>query len=187
MNYDFEYYDKHLQQTIAFRKVKDEDLELIHKWMNEDYVSPFWNLNLPIDSFKSHLEKALTDSHQSLYLGMIDGKVMSYWECYWVYGDVVEGTYSNAAYDQGVHLLIGEKAFLGKGYSLSLLRAMVRFQFQVRQTKKIIAEPDVRNEKMIHVFKKCGFKPVKQIDLPDKQGLLMFCNRHDFEDKEAAL
>ncbi|ARI76613.1 GNAT family N-acetyltransferase [Halobacillus mangrovi] len=181
MDNDYECYDKKLNQTITFRKVTFDDVGRIHKWMNEDHVHPYWNLNVPLESFKAHLKKALADSHQTLYMGLVDGQMMSYWEAYWVRGDVVEKTYSSSPYDQGVHLLIGERVFLGKGYSLPLLREMVRFQFQSLKTKKVVAEPDIRNEKMIHVFKKCGFKPVKPIQLPDKTGLLMFCEREEFE------
>ncbi|RNA69733.1 GNAT family N-acetyltransferase [Alteribacter keqinensis] len=181
MLYDFEYLDDSICQKIAFKQVTENDDELIHKWMNEEHVHPFWNLNITLKAFKSHLKKALADKHQSLYLGFLDGQAVSYWEAYWVKGDVVEKAYTAHPYDQGVHLLLGEKRYLGKGYSLPLLRAMVRFQFQVNDTKKIVAEPDIRNEKMIHVFKKCGFKPIKPIELPDKTGLLMFCERKEFE------
>ncbi|MFI8688218.1 GNAT family N-acetyltransferase [Rossellomorea sp. NPDC077527] len=182
MSYDFKVYDQEIQKTIAFKKVDfDRDAVLIHKWMMEDHVHPFWNLNIPLDQFQSHLKKALSDSHQTLYTGYLDGVPMSYWEAYLVKGDVIEETYSSAPYDQGVHLLIGEKEYLGKGLSLPLLRAMVSFQFHERETKKVVAEPDIRNDKMIHVFQKCGFQAVKHIDLPDKTGLLMFCERSEFE------
>ncbi|WP_396266121.1 GNAT family N-acetyltransferase [Halobacillus salinarum] len=171
-----------MQRTVAFRKVAfEKDAELIHSWMLEEHVHPFWHLNIPFSEYKEHLQKAINDQHQSLYIGFLDDRPMSYWEAYWVKGDVVEDTYSPMPYDQGVHLLIGEQEFLGKGLSLPLLRAMVQYQFQESMTNKVIAEPDIQNEKMIHVFKKCGFKPIKPIELPDKTGLLMFCDRNDFE------
>ncbi|MGP4060255.1 GNAT family N-acetyltransferase [Halobacillus sp. H74] len=170
-----------MELRIAFRKVTFEDAEIIHKWMNEEHVHPYWNLNISLEAFKDHLAKALADAHQTLYLGLIDDRVMSYWEAYWVEGDIIEKYYSAAQTDQGVHLLIGEKAFLGNGYALPLLRAMVHFQFQDEGTDKVIAEPDIRNEKMIHIFQKCGFKPVRPVKLPDKTGLLMFCERETFE------
>jgi RimJ/RimL family protein N-acetyltransferase len=182
MSYDYEVYDQEIQKTIQFKKIDfDRDAELIHKWMMEEHVHPFWNLNIPFEKFQDHLEKALSDSHQTLYAGYLDGVAMSYWEAYWVKGDVVEETYTPAPFDQGIHLLIGEREYLGKGLSLPLLRAMVSYQFQEKKTNKVIAEPDIRNDKMIHVFEKCGFKPVKPITLPDKTGLLMFCERSEFE------
>jgi RimJ/RimL family protein N-acetyltransferase len=45
----------------------------------------------------------------------------------------------------------------------------------------VIAEPDIRNHKMIHVFEKCGFEKVQSIELPDKTGMLMYCYRENFE------
>nr|WP_089752563.1 GNAT family N-acetyltransferase [Halobacillus alkaliphilus] len=170
-----------MQRTIGFRKAAYEDVELVHRWMKEEHVHPFWNLNISLDRFKTHFRKALADAHQTLYLGTIDGEVMSYWEAYWVKGDIIENYYPAQVWDQGVHLLIGEKKFLGSGYALPLLRAMVRFQFQQASTARVVAEPDIRNEKMIHVFKKCGFRSISPVTLPDKEGLLMFCEREDFE------
>lgn len=174
--------DRDLEREIVFRELEyDKDLTNVFLWMHEEHVIPYWQLNLPFVQFSSHLKKALEDRHQTLYIGEIDGHPMSYWEAYWVKGDVVEKCYDAEAFDQGVHLLIGDPDYLGKGYALPLLRAMVGFQFQHKMTKKVVAEPDIRNEKMIHIFKQCGFEPVKPIELPDKTGLLMFCTRENFE------
>lgn len=183
MSAEFEMYDPTIQRTIQFRKAQMKDVALVHKWMNEDHVHPFWQLNIPFDRFENHFRKALLDAHQTLYLGMIDGEVMSYWEAYWVEGDVIENAYASKAYDQGIHLLIGEKDYLGSGFALPLLRAMVRFQFQYDATTKVVAEPDIRNDKMIHIFEKCGFTPMAPIKLPDKQAQLMFCEREAFESR----
>ncbi|MGA9287937.1 MAG: GNAT family N-acetyltransferase [Anaerobacillus sp.] len=177
-------FDQGLRKTISFSKVSFErDVEMIHAWMNEEHVHPYWQLNIPIESFRNHLQKALTDSHQKLYLGLINEHPISYWEAYWVEGDITEQMYENKPYDQGIHLLIGDTDYLGQGYSLPLLRAMVSLQLKEKRTERVIAEPDIRNKKMIHVFEKCGFAPQKPIDLPDKTGLLMVCERNQFERK----
>jgi len=157
-NYVYKKLDAEINKTIAFRSVSlSLDLDKIHQWMNQDYVIPFWNLGFDKDKIKQHLKKALADKHQTLYIGFIDDAPMSYWESYWTIDDVVSGCYSADKYDQGIHLLIGETDFLGKGYALPLLRAMTFFQFEYKATQKVIAEPDIRNSKMIHVFEKCGF------------------------------
>jgi acetyl CoA:N6-hydroxylysine acetyl transferase len=182
MHYDYEFYDENLGKKISFKKVEfARDVEMIHGWMGEDHVHPFWNLNISLAKFREHLGKALKDEHQTLYLGFLDDIAMSYWEAYRVKGDVLEKAYESAAYDQGVHLLIGDKEFLGKGYSLPLLREMVRYQFQEKRTVKVMAEPDIRNEKMINVFTKCGFTSIGPIELPDKTAMLMACARKEFE------
>lgn len=182
MKPSYQIYDTEISRKISFQKVQlDKDVSLLHQWMKQEHVIPFWNLNIPFEHFRQHIKQSLVDQHQTLYLGLLDDKPISYWETYWVKGDVVEKTYEQEPFDQGIHLLIGETEFVGKGFALPLLRAMVRFQFDCLQTKKVIAEPDIRNKKMIHVFETCGFTSIKPIQLPDKTGLLMFCERENFE------
>jgi acetyl CoA:N6-hydroxylysine acetyl transferase len=182
MQPEFSFYDSTIQMTISFVKVElERDVELLHQWHQQPYVIPFWKLDIPFKKYKIHLKNFLEDKHQTLYLGLIDGVPMSYWEAYWVKGDVVENCYNPHPEDQGIHLLIGEEDYLGKGYALPVLRAMVQFQFLASGTEKVIAEPDLTNEKMIHVFEKCGFEKVKPIKLPDKTGMLMYCDRETFE------
>ncbi|BCL38531.1 GNAT family N-acetyltransferase [Nostoc sp. MS1] len=181
ITYSYEKLDYTINKTIAFRLVDlEKDLTLIHSWMNQTHVIPFWNLAFDLERMRQHLQTALADKHQSLYLGCLDNHPMSYWESYWTIDDIVARHYPAESTDQGIHLLIGEPAFLGKGYALPLLRAMTFFQFQNAATQKIIAEPDIRNKKMIHVFERCGFQFQKEIELPDKCGALMFCDRQLF-------
>lgn len=180
--YPFERYDAVIKKTISFRRVSIEgDLERLHSWMHEQHVIPFWKLNISLEQYIAHLQKFLQDDHQTLLIGELDGMPMSYWESYWVSGDIIGNYYEFDEYDQGIHLLIGPREFLGKGLIYPLLMTILHKKFQVLETQKIIAEPDIRNEKMIHVFKKCGFQPVKEVELPDKTGLLMICERKEFE------
>lgn len=180
--YPFERYDPLIQKKISFRHVSmEEDVERLHSWMHEKHVIPFWNLNVSLENYTAHLQRFLQDDHQTLLIGEIDGVPMSYWESYWVKEDIIGTCYPFGEYDQGIHLLIGPKKFLGKGFIYPLLLTILYKKFQVVETNQIIAEPDIRNEKMIHVFKKCGFQPVKEVELPDKTGLLMICEREGFE------
>lgn len=182
MKPEFSFYDPTIEKSISFVKADlERDVSLLHKWQHQPYVIPFWKLDISLKDYRTHLENFLADQHQTLYLGLIDGVPMSYWEAYWVIGDVVENCYDPHPEDQGIHLLIGEEDYLSKGYALPLLRAMIRFQFLSKGTEKVIAEPDILNEKMIHVFEKCGFEKVKPIELPDKTGMLMYCHRETFE------
>jgi RimJ/RimL family protein N-acetyltransferase len=175
-------FDPSIGRTIAFRRMTlEQDLGRLHDWMNRPHVVPFWRLNRPLEELRMHFERALHDPHQTLHIGLLDGIPMSYWETYWAVDDVIARCYRPDPSDQGVHLLIGPPEFLGKGLALPLLRAMVRLLFHHGQAKKIVAEPDIRNARMIHVFERCGFKFVKCIQLPDKEAALMFCHRQRFE------
>jgi acetyl CoA:N6-hydroxylysine acetyl transferase len=177
----FQWTDPTIGREISFRLVTlEEDLDRLHRWQAEPYVSPFWNLAIPYEAYREHLIRFLADRHHTLYIGELDGQPMSYWESYWVLDDIVGRTYDYHPEDQGIHLLIGEPEYIGRGVALPLLRAMTALQFQHEPTQKVIAEPDIGNKKMIHVFEKCGFTFQKEIDLPDKRAALLFCHREEF-------
>ncbi|WP_085991452.1 GNAT family N-acetyltransferase [Oceanobacillus senegalensis] len=180
--YPFVIEDVQLKKEITFRPVSlREDFERLYTWMHEPHVIPYWKLNIDRDAYKQHLQTFLNDSHQQLLIGEIDGVPMSYWESYTVEGDVISRYYSYDQNDQGIHLLIGETDYLGKRYIYPLLLTILKRKFEINTTKRVVAEPDIRNEKMIAVFKKCGFQPIKEVNLPDKTGLLVSCERNVFE------
>ncbi len=180
--YDYQTRDSEIDKTISFRQVAMErDLGRLHRWLNEPHVLPYWQWNDPLPEFRKKLAEKLADSHQTPYVGHLDHVPMSYWESYWAADDDLADHYDAEPADQGIHLLIGVPEFVGHGYAEPLLRAMTAFQFLHDETERVVTEPDVRNEKVIHVFEKCGFEPQREIALPEKDALLMICERERFE------
>jgi RimJ/RimL family protein N-acetyltransferase len=172
--------DEQIGKQIAFRPVTMEaDFERIHRWMHQEHVIPFWQLNLPLAKFREHLQKELA-GHQQLYIGSLDDTPVSYWETYRVIEDRLGRYYEAESDDHGVHLLIGETSYLGKGYALPLLRAITYHLFQQTHCGKVVAEPDIRNQKMIHIFEKCGYQKQQKLQLPEKEACLLFCTRKTF-------
>ncbi|MCS1352740.1 GNAT family N-acetyltransferase [Mechercharimyces sp. CAU 1602] len=170
------------QQWLSFRPVEMErDFVRLHQWMHESHVIPFWRLNIAAEKYREYLRKSLSDPHHELHVGMIDGEPMSYWETYWAEDDTVGTRYEAHPEDQGVHLLIGPPAYLGQGYAAIMLRAITAQLFTYEGTEKVVAEPDIRNDKMIHIFKKCGYEFQREIDLPDKRAALLYCTRETLE------
>ncbi|SFS41384.1 GNAT family N-acetyltransferase [Halostagnicola kamekurae] len=169
-------------KSIGFREVDIErDLGRLHTWLNSEHVLPYWEQNDPLPVVRDTIRERATDPNQTLYIGYLDHTPMSYWESYWADEDRIGDYYDARPADQGFHLLIGPEEYLGKGYATPLVRAMVAFQFRHAETDRIVTEPDVRNDRAIRVFEKSGFDPVREVDLPDKTGLLMICERDGFE------
>lgn len=174
--------DPTIGRTISFRPVDlERDLFMLHSWQQEPHVVPFWQLNISLDAYRSHLERFLADPHHTLCIGELDGVPVSYFESYWAESDVIGPYYEVAPNDQGVHLLIGPPSYLGRGFALPLLKVLVRVQFMYPGTKRIVAEPDIRNVKMQYIFGKCGFRFGQEVQLPDKKAALMLCEREAFE------
>lgn len=186
MSYAF--HDPELGCEISFRPATvEDDLPRLHDWMNRDHVVSFWDLARPVEEIREYLEHNLADEHQTPYIGCLDGEPMSYWETYQVPEDVVGRYYDPDPGDRGVHLLIGPPEYLGQGLALPLLRAMTDFQLSYPDAQRVVAEPDIRNGRMIHVFESCGYERQKDIDLPDKRAALMFCDKVIFRGRFSVL
>jgi RimJ/RimL family protein N-acetyltransferase len=97
---------------------------------------------------------------------------------YWAARDPLAHHYPAGDHDQGVHLLVGPLELTGMGLGRRLLDAVVGWQLaREPRTRRIVAEPDIRNARMIHVFKRCGFVCEAEVALPDKRAALMVRHR----------
>ncbi len=182
--YDYQTYDRSIEQTVSVRQASlERDLGRLHTWLGSEHVKPYWRLDLPLPAFRDRLVEKLADDHLTPYVGCLDHVPMSYWECYWAADDDLANHYQAEPTDQGVHLLIGPEEYLGHGYALPLLRAVVAMQFRHPETDRVVAEPDSRNERVIHVFEQCGFEPRTEFyfDEAEKDALLLVCERERFE------
>lgn len=181
-SYSFSTHDEEVGRAIGFREVSlERDLGRLHAWLNSDHVLPYWTQNDPLPMVRETIADRAADENQTLYIGCLDHTPMSYWESYWAASDRIGGYYDADPADRGIHLLIGPPEYLGKGYGTPLVRAMTAFQFRHPETRRVVAEPDVRNERAIRTFENCGFESRGEVDLPDKTGRLMVCRRETFE------
>jgi RimJ/RimL family protein N-acetyltransferase len=163
----------------CFRRLDpDADLGLVHGWMRQAHVVPFWHLDVPRAELAAYLRGVLDSGHQEVLIGCVDGVPVSYWEVYWAARDPLARHYPASPHDQGVHLLVGPPELTGRGLGRRLLERVVGWQLgREPRTDRVVAEPDVRNARMIHVFERCGFVREAEIDLPDKRAALMVRRR----------
>jgi hypothetical protein len=71
----------------SFRLLDPEaDLELVHGWMHQPHVVPFWQLDLDRAGVAAYLRRAAADDHQHVLVGQVDGEPVSYGECFGRFG-----------------------------------------------------------------------------------------------------
>lgn len=157
----------------------DEDLPLIHRWMNDPAVAEFWKLAGPQNRTEDHLRTQLrTDGRTMPCLGMLDGTPMSYWEIYRADLDPLARHYLARPHDTGIHLLVGDAADRGRGLGSTLLRAVADLILDRRPTcARVVAEPDLGNTPSVAAFLSAGFRYADEVDLPGKRAALMIRDR----------
>jgi RimJ/RimL family protein N-acetyltransferase len=157
----------------------DQDLPLVHRWMNDPAVAEFWELAGPPNRTEEHLRAQLDGDGRSVpCLGVLDGTPMSYWEIYRADLDPLARHYPARPHDTGIHLLVGEAADRGRGVGSALLRAVADLILDRRPAcARVVAEPDLRNTPSVAAFLSAGFRFADEVDLPGKRAALMIRDR----------
>jgi acetyl CoA:N6-hydroxylysine acetyl transferase len=155
------------------------DLPLLHLWINDPEVAEYWNLAGPREHVDRHIAEQIDSQHSTPYLGRLDSEPMSYWEVYRADLDpLLAGYYPARPHDAGLHVLIGPAEFRGRGIGTALLCDVAkRLLAADPRTTRVVAEPDVRNERSIRAFAGAGFRRVADLGLADKRAALMVRDR----------
>lgn len=167
-------------RTISFRPVIKEDVPILHEWMHQKHIYPFWKLNLPLEEIKVWVKKSISSPHKRVFMGYLNKEPVCYVIGYDVRQDLIRSYYSSGPRDLGMHLLIGPRQLLNKDDGEAIIRAMTLFLFEKFGANRIIGEPDHRNRIVIPILKKLGGKVIKDIQINEKRAKLVIANRNDF-------
>ncbi|NBE85127.1 GNAT family N-acetyltransferase [Micromonospora rubida] len=164
---------------VAIRPVRPaEDIDVIHDWVTRER-SRFWGMRdagrervLEIYEYLDSL-----DTHHA-YLIHRDGRPVALFQTYEPAADPVGECYDVQPGDFGIHLMIGPPdGGVEPGFTAVLLDAFLAFVLTDPSRRRIVAEPDARNDKAIARLTRAGFVPGPQIDLPEKRAQLLFLDR----------
>ena len=167
--------------TFEFRPVDPSaDALLLHSWMCRDYAR-FWGMgNATVDEVRSEYAAIDANPHHEAWLGLHGDVPAFLMESYAPEHSPLAGHYPVQPGDRGMHLLMSPPDNPRHGFSLAAFRAVMEFLFSAPQTKRVVVEPDVRNDKIHVLNERLGFRPHSRIELPDKTALLSFCTRQQF-------
>jgi acetyl CoA:N6-hydroxylysine acetyl transferase len=167
-------------RTISFRPVNVEDVHILHEWMHQKHIYPFWKLNLPLEEIKVWVKNSISSRHKRVFMGYLNDEPVCYVIGYDVRQDPIKHYYSIEPRDMGMHLLIGPRQLLNKEDGETIIRAMTLFLFEKFGANRMIGEPDYRNRIVIPILKKLGANVIKEIQINEKKAKLILANRDDF-------
>ncbi|MEV7032537.1 GNAT family N-acetyltransferase [Streptomyces sp. NPDC093272] len=161
--------------TVRIRPLDPErDADVVHAWVAEERAA-FWGMTgltrARVVEIYAHL--AGLDTHHA-YLAEKDGVPAALLQTYDPAADRVGECYDVRPGDIGIHVLLAPAGPDGPrpGWTDALLSAVTEFALRTLDRRRIVVDPDVRNEKAIARFTRQGFTRgpavvLPEIDLPD--------------------
>ncbi|MFD0315999.1 GNAT family N-acetyltransferase [Streptomyces flavalbus] len=161
--------------TIRVRPVDiPADAAVLHSWVSEERAA-FWGMNgltrEQVAEIYAHMDTL--DTHHAFLL-LKEDEPVALLQTYEPEADRVSECYPPEPGDIGVHLLLAPAAAgtARPGWTGALVRVVTSYALLVLDRRRIVVDPDVRNEKAIARFVREGFVAgprvvLPEIDLPD--------------------
>jgi hypothetical protein len=176
--------------TVRIRPLAPHaDAGLLHGWVSQERAS-FWGMNGltrdQVAGIYAHMDTL--DTHHA-FLVALDGDPVAVLQTYEPEADRVSECYEVLPGDIGIHLLLAAAGPGGArpGWTSALLAVVASHVFGTLDRRRVVVDPDVRNEKAVARFLRQGFVagPVvvlPEVDLPDvyipeKKAQLAFLTR----------
>ncbi|MGW3438414.1 GNAT family N-acetyltransferase [Streptomyces bacillaris] len=155
------------------------DEELLHGWVTQERAR-FWGMaDHTAEQVREIYEFVDSLPTHHAYLALRDGVPAALFQTYEPDADPVGECYDVRPGDFGIHLLIapaeGEGAV--KGYTDFLLTAFIGYVFSDPARRRVVVEPDARNEKALARMVRVGFELGPEIRKPEKTARLAFLTR----------
>jgi acetyl CoA:N6-hydroxylysine acetyl transferase len=164
---------------VAFRTFDAEaDLELVHAWMQQPHVAPWWELEGPVALVRSFLERQSRLTYLDQWIVTDDERrAFAYAETYRVPEDPIAAYYDAKPGDRGFHLLVGPPELLGSGIAQSLVVHLVTRLLGQFGIDRIVCEPDARNTRMLALCRSLGAEEIQTLELSDRRRILLSWTR----------
>ncbi|WP_435827246.1 GNAT family N-acetyltransferase [Actinoplanes philippinensis] len=154
---------------------------VVHSWVIKER-NRFWGMSehtvADVEEIYGFVDGL--DSHHA-YLLLLDGGPIGVFQTYEPSQDPVGECYDVLPGDFGLHLLLDASGRELPHLTSAVFPALLRHLFAEPGRRRIIAEPDIRNERMISRLQREGFTLGPEIDLGHKKAQLTFLERVRFE------
>ncbi|KOU19651.1 MULTISPECIES: GNAT family N-acetyltransferase [unclassified Streptomyces] len=162
------------------------DAELLHGWVTHPKAS-FWMMqdaSLP-DVEREYMRIAAHEHHQA-FIGLHEGRPAFLMETYDPSELELVGLYDALPGDVGMHFLVAPSDTPLHGFTRAVITTVMAAIFADPATERVVVEPDVANTAVHALNEAVGFVPERQVTKPEKEALLSFCTRAQFEAATAA-
>jgi hypothetical protein len=177
-----------IQKQIRFRSFNvDDDLEMIHRWINMEYTSRFWRLAITVDQLKKLYYSIQRNSNAHSYIGFLEQKPICQFDVYRVLADELSKQINVTEHDCGFHLLMAPNEQPVAGLTQAVITAFLDYYFSFPEASIMYAEPDVLNDRSNRLLQKTGFSFIEQISMSYKTANLYSITKEQFHATQQSL
>jgi len=153
---------------------------IVHGWVVR-HRNRFWGMgDHSVEQVREIYEFVDGLATHHAYLIRIDEAPVGVFQTYQPEHDPVAECYPVEPGDFGVHLMLDGGDLVLPHFSTLTIPALLRFAFDDPARRRLVAEPDIRNEKAIRRLQRHGFDLGPEIDLGHKRARLTFLSRARF-------
>ncbi|WP_405597961.1 acetyltransferase [Streptomyces sp. NBC_01410] len=157
------------------------DAELVHGWVTHPKAA-FWLMqDAKLQDVEREYMAISAHEHHHAFIGLKDGEPVFLMERYDPEHVELVGLYDARPGDVGMHFLVAPTDTPVHGFTRGVITAVMETLFADEATKRVVVEPDVRNKAVHAINEAVGFVPEREIKKPEKDALLSFCTRAQFE------
>lgn len=161
----------------SFIPLEPPHLPTLHRWLQLPHVREFWDDG---DRTPQQVQAHYFGPERDVaaFLMVLDGENAGYVQAY-----EVDATSDYAAWRSetgetwGIDLFIGEERWLGRGLAAGIVRDFIAHWQQLRPAlRRVLIDPETRNERARHVYKKAGFVALGRVEMEGKELVMMGVN-----------
>ncbi|MER6913622.1 GNAT family N-acetyltransferase [Streptomyces sp. NPDC000594] len=161
------------------------DSALVHRWVTHP-KSAFWMMrHFDLGDIEEKYTAMAAHEHHDAFLGLVDGVPAFLIERYDPRYVALVGLYRPEPGDVGLHFLVSPADRPVHGFTRAAITSTMRMLFADPATRRVVAEPDIRNDAAHTIFAYAGFTTTEKIRKPEKDAYLCVCPRERFEQSPA--
>ena len=165
----------------------DRDLDLLHAWVTHPR-SAYWLMQgASPATVRDAYAAIVADPHHDAWLGRVDGVPTFLAETYDPRLRELAGRWPAEDGDVGMHVLVappvGEPT---PGLTSAVMAAVVRFCLDLPGARRVVVEPDARNEAIRAKNRAAGFVEHGPLELGHKTAMLSTCTAEAFAASDLA-
>lgn len=155
----------------------ERDLPLLHQWVTHPR-SVYWQMQgASLDDVATEYRLITESPHHDAWLGRVDGTPAFLAETYDPASSELASLPELRPGDLGMHVLVAPTDTPVRGFTRAVFRAVLDHCFADPAVRRVVVEPDTRNERIRALNREFGFRELRTITLPTKEATLSVLTR----------